>query len=160
MSLEGTWNDMERYGNCPVRKPKRFANVANLLGAGGVVRRGKKKEKGNMSIKLARPKVMEQIDKLPKTQRRLAIQRLESALPRRRHGSPEYARQHPSLAVTMKEKLEMVELHKRHGSQKGLSFRALEEVYHLIPNSGNDAQRCIRLATRHLRRQARRKATA
>lgn len=105
-----------------------------------------------MSTKLAKPKVLEQIQKLPWRLRKLAHERLESATGRRRrHGSVEFARHHPSLAVTAEEKLEMDKLHKG-----GLSFRAIEETYGLIPNSGNDAQRCVRWSRKSVRQRKRR----
>lgn len=98
-----------------------------------------------MSKKLARPKVLEQIEKLAPSLKRIALRHLNTPI-RRRHGSPEYARQFPTRAVSLKDKVDMKTLHKA-----GLSFRACEEVFHLIPNSGNDAQRCVKIAARALR---------
>lgn len=105
-----------------------------------------------MSTRLARPKVLEQIQKLPWRKRKLALERLEEATGRRRRrGSLEFARHHPSLAVTAQEKLEMAELHKA-----GMSYRAIEETYGLIKNSGNDAQRCVRWSNKSVRQKKRR----
>jgi len=98
-----------------------------------------------VSKKLARPKVLDQIEKLAPTLKRIALRHLNTPI-RRRHGSQEYARQFPTRAVSLKEKVDMKALHKA-----GLSFRACEEVFHLIPNSGNDAQRCVKIAARALR---------
>lgn len=98
---------------------------------------------------LTRAKVLAQIHRLPAREKGGAMERLMCPR-RRRHGSDAYARAHPLDAVREKEKLLMRRLHKL-----GLSFRALEEVFRLIPNSGNDAQRCVREAeTLHRRKVA------
>lgn len=92
---------------------------------------------------------MEQIERLRTPRlKQIALRHLNTQI-RRRHGSDEYARLYPNRAVTLKEKLEMRELHK-----DGLSFRACEEVYHLIPNSGNGAQRCVRMASMIMRQRS------
>lgn len=64
-----------------------------------------------------------------------------------RHGSEEWARLHPeSTPVDDEQRLLMLEAHKN----EGVSFRALEGIFHLIANSGNDAQRCVQSAERIL----------
>jgi hypothetical protein len=78
-----------------------------------------------------------------------ALRRL-NATKTRRHGSEKFASQHPGRAVSDREKVLMKAMHKR-----GLSFRALEEVFYLIPSSGNDARRCCLAATAISRRKAR-----
>ena len=101
-----------------------------------------------MSTKLAREKVMAQIEHLPEGLQKAALRHLNAPM-RRRHGSGLYARTYPDRALDDGSKLKMRELHKA-----GLSFRACEEVFHLIPNSGNDAQRCVRVASRLIRRKS------
>jgi hypothetical protein len=91
-----------------------------------------------MSMKLGLLKVLRQISKLPKEDQPEAIVLLiEDRQPR--HGSQKYAEMYPKRGVTHQEKLLMKRYH-----DHGMSFRSLEQVFHLIPNGGNDAQRCVR----------------
>lgn len=102
-----------------------------------------------MADKLKKAKVLQQIQGLPSKWKGLALRHLNTPKTRRR-GSEVFAQQHPKRAVTEREKLLMREMHKQ-----GLSFRALEEVFHLIPNEGNAAQRCVKAADKLARRKAR-----
>lgn len=55
-----------------------------------------------------------------------------------RHGSDQYGKDHSEFAVDDEQRELMFDL-----NQEGCSFREVEAIMHLIPNSGNDAQRCI-----------------
>lgn len=93
------------------------------------------------SKKLQEQKVMENIWKLPSELRGKAKNWLKKKV-QDRHGSESWAEEHPeALPVTDQQCVLMKRMH-----DKGVSFRALESIFHLIPNSGNDAQRCVRRA--------------
>lgn len=56
-----------------------------------------------------------------------------------RYGSDNYSKKCPELGVTDDQRALMYECH-----EAGMSFREIEETFHLSPQSGNDAQRCCR----------------
>lgn len=88
-----------------------------------------------MSTALPKSKVEEAIARLPKDLRDKARKMFHKTMPYR-HGSETYARKHPELAVSASEKAFFYKLRRA-----GCSFREIEEIGHLYPNSGNDAYR-------------------
>lgn len=94
-----------------------------------------------MSTALPKEKVEQAIDRLRPELRRLARRWFHKTLNGDRypyrHGSDSFARGNPELAVTPEQRALMYEL-----NQEGCSFREIEEIMHLAPNSGNDAYRC------------------
>lgn len=96
-----------------------------------------------MSKPLSKDKVLEAIKTLPKRFRDLAMKEFRSTKPMR-HGSAAFGRKHPSKAVKSTEHAIMAKM-----NASGLSFRAIEGVFHLHPMSGNDAYRCVENAKKH-----------
>jgi len=94
-----------------------------------------------MSTALPKDKVEQTIDRLRPELRRIARRWFHRTLngdPFYRHGSDAFARKHPEFAVTPEQRAFMYEL-----QQEGCSYREIEEILHLYPNSGNDAYRCV-----------------
>jgi hypothetical protein len=102
-----------------------------------------------MSTKLSREKAAVAVAQLPSELRVKARSWMKKRV-MDRYGSGTFNSRHPQRAVTERQKLLMRELH-----NAGLSFRVIERVMHLVPNSGNGAQRCVREAARLARRIAR-----
>jgi hypothetical protein len=101
---------------------------------------------------LPHEKVADAIQKLPLRLRRIAARQFRRRT--RRHGSDEFGKDHPNVAIKPEDRRVMDEM-----KRSGMSFRAIEDAWRLFPNSGNDAQRCIRLARKALRK-AKAKAAA
>jgi hypothetical protein len=99
----------------------------------------KKGENVLASKKLGREKVLEAIFDAPPAMRP-KLKRLLNAQIKDRQASTEWSKANPSARpVTNAQKIEMATLHDQHG----ISFRALEGIYHLIANSGMGAYRCV-----------------
>lgn len=101
---------------------------------------------------LPHEKVASAIQELPVRLRRVATQQFRRRT--LRHGSDEFGETHPKIAIKPEDRRIMDEM-----KRAGMSFRAIEDAWRLFPNSGNDAQRCIRMARKALRR-AKAKAAA
>lgn len=101
------------------------------------------------SKKLTPEKVLEAIWGLPAELRSDARSMLKKELADRQ-GSEKWIREHPKATpVTKAQKIKMALMH-----QHGASFRSLEAIYHLIPNSGNGAQRCVEQGLQYLKEKA------
>ncbi len=95
-----------------------------------------------MSTALPKEKVEQAINRLRPELRRLArrwFHRTWNGSPFYRHGSDAFARKYPEMEVTPEQRALMFEL-----QQEGCSYREIEEIMHLYPNSGNDAYRCVK----------------
>lgn len=98
-----------------------------------------KGKKSEVSKKLGREKVLEAIFNAPKGMRP-KLKRLLNAQIKDRQASDEWIKAHPEVKpVTRAQKMEMARLH----DENDVSFRALESIYHLVPNSGMGAYRCV-----------------
>lgn len=92
-----------------------------------------------MSVPLPKKKVEDAIQRVPdKKFRELFFEMFHKKIPYR-HGSDYYGRHHPKHAVTDEERRLMTIARNRFK----LSFRTIEEIFHLKAASGNDAQRQI-----------------
>jgi hypothetical protein len=102
-----------------------------------------------MSTKLEKSKASLAVTKLPSGLRVKARNWLGKRV-MDRYGSGSFLSRCPQRAVSDQQKVLMRDFHRA-----GLSFRVIERVMHLVPNSGNGAQRCVREAARSARRLAR-----
>lgn len=95
------------------------------------------------STALPKEKVEQAIDRLQPDLRRLArrwFHRTHDGQPYPyRHSSEQHARQNPDFGVTNEQRALMFEL-----KSEGCSFREIEEIMHLYPESGNDAYRAVK----------------
>jgi len=95
-----------------------------------------------MSTALPSAKVEQAIDRLQPDIRRLArrwFHKTFNGQPFYRHGSDQFAKKEPAIAVTPEQRAFMYEL-----KQDGCSYREIEEILHLCPASGMDAYRCVK----------------
>jgi hypothetical protein len=91
------------------------------------------------SKKLDREKVLEAIFEAPAAMRP-KLKRMLNAQIKDRQASDEWIKENPEARpITNAQKIEMANLHDQHG----VSFRALEGIYHLVANSGMGAYRCV-----------------
>jgi len=94
-------------------------------------------------------KVSRAISRLPDPLRTRARGWFRRAIRAARYGSPSWNSHRHANPVTGAQRELMRQVHKA-----GMSFRVIEKVFHLKDNSGNNAQRCVREATRQKHRQA------
>lgn len=86
---------------------------------------------------LSMEKVLENVQKLPKRYRETAMDILNLDC-RCRHGSETYARKFEDSGIT-DEARELMAVFIAYG----VSYRAAEVIFHLLPASGNDVYRCV-----------------
>ena len=108
-----------------------------------------------MIMKL-RNEVLRRVSPLPAILRELAMKYLGKSVHRRKP-SHKFSKEHPKLAVTAREKSDMVSLHKA-----GVPYAQLEDIFHLVDNNGMNSWRCVKEieAVRGARNAARNAARA